>query len=113
MPRMRMGWRIGGAVMGHFIPHAGDSRLARVICYQLPRVAGRATLPPRHCDRHKGVELKLHVPCHTTRRAGPHRAVRWIEARRGTPNLSKRRVRRAIWDPLAQLYPPPATVAAN
>src|SRR6202035_1492660 len=35
MPRIRTGWRIGGDVMGAFIPHAGVSGLAQAIRYQL------------------------------------------------------------------------------
>ena len=60
-------------------------------------MAGRGATSRQHCcrsrhlfrsrrkskrnpdDRHRGVEFKLHVPCHTTRHAGPHRAVRWVE----------------------------------
>ena len=42
-----------------------------------------------------GSHYRLH-PCHTTRHAGPHRAVREVEARRHLPCLRLRKVRASL-----------------
>ncbi len=60
--------------------------------------AAAAGVRPRFGETEIGIggpSSRLGLPCHTTRHAGPHRAVRWVEVRR--PASEGRARRRVCW----------------